>query len=405
VRELLRRRVAIERERFRRDGPAAVSWALRLTAAAVASFVVASAVFPRTEPLLAPLTALLVVQVTPISLLASGLDRVLSVVAGVSLAVGFSTVVPLEWWSLGVLIAVSILLGQAMRLGSNMVEVPISAMLVLGVGALGAESAGGQRIVETLIGAGVGVVSNLAFPPKIAADDAGNAIKALADDLARLLNRAADKLARPYLSAGEVAAESTGWLDEARRVTHDIPRVGAALLRAEQGRRLNLRALGTPNVGPGLRQGLEALEHSAISLRGMFRAVHDATADPDWPGGEIGEAVLTGLHQLFRDLAQGVSAFGELVRVEAEPGRTDATTELARVKEGLEGLHEARARLNDLLLMDASPLLVELHASLLTTVKRLLTELDLDARMRRQLRLVPMTPPLLTRATRRRPGT
>jgi hypothetical protein len=74
------------------------------------------------------------------------------------------------------------------------------------------------------------------------------------------------------------------------------------------------------------------------------------------------------------------------------------------VKEGLEGLHEARARLNDLLLMDASPLLLELHASLLSTVKRLLTELDLDARMRRQLRLVPMTPPLLTRATRRRPG-
>jgi hypothetical protein len=396
--------LAVERERFRRDGPAAVSWALRLTAAAVAGYLVASALFPRTEPLLAPLTALLVVQVTPISLLASGLDRVLSVVAGVSLAVGFSAVVPLEWWSLGVLIAMSILLGQAMRLGSNMIEVPISAMLVLGVGALGAESAGGQRIVETLIGAGVGVVSNLAFPPKIAADDAGNAIKELADDLARLLNRAADKIARPYLTAGVVASESTGWLDEARLVTHDIPRVGAALLRAEQGRRLNLRALGTPNVGPGLRQGLEALEHSAIALRGMFRAVHDATSDPAWPEGEIGEAVLTGLHQLFRDLAQGVSAFGELVRVEAEPGRTDATTELGRVKEGLEGLHEARARLNDLLLMDASPLLLELHASLLSTVKRLLTELDLDARMRRQLRLVPMTPPLLTRATRRRPG-
>jgi hypothetical protein len=48
---------------------------LRLTAAAVASYEVARLIFPGTLPLLAPLTALLVVQVTPVSLLASGSCR------------------------------------------------------------------------------------------------------------------------------------------------------------------------------------------------------------------------------------------------------------------------------------------------------------------------------------------
>src|SRR6478609_10797026 len=87
--------------RPRIDVRATVLWSLRITVAATASYVVGLLLFPGTKPLLAPLTAMLVVQVTPVSLLTSGLDRVVAVVVGVSLAVAFATVVPLEWWSLG----------------------------------------------------------------------------------------------------------------------------------------------------------------------------------------------------------------------------------------------------------------------------------------------------------------
>ena len=110
----------------------------------------ATLVFPGPPPLLAPLTAMLVVQVTPVSLLASGLDRVVAVVAGVALAVGFAAVAPLEWWSLGLLIFISLATGHLLRLGDNLLEVAISAMLVLGVGAFSAGSAAWQRIAETL---------------------------------------------------------------------------------------------------------------------------------------------------------------------------------------------------------------------------------------------------------------
>ena len=48
----------------------------------------------------------------------------------------FAVVVPLEWWSLGLLIFVSITVGQLLRLRANLVEVAISGMLVLGVGSL-----------------------------------------------------------------------------------------------------------------------------------------------------------------------------------------------------------------------------------------------------------------------------
>ena len=389
VRAAVQRRVAAEVARFRRGGRTDAFWAVRLTVTAVAAYVVASAIFPHTQPLLAPLTALLVVQVTPVSLLSSGLDRVVSVVAGVSLAVVFSTVVPLTWWSLGVLIAASLLIGQVLRLQSNLIEVAISAMLVLGVGSLGAESAAWERFTVTIVGAAVGIVANLVFPSKVATADASRAIDDLANAMSRLLLHAADELEGLGAGGADLAAHARGWLDEARAINYDMPNVGAALLRAEQGRRLNVRAVGTPDVGPGLRQGLEALEHTSVALRSMFRTVLDAATDPAWPEDEVGEEVVRELGQVFREMSAGVDAFGELVRVEADPERRVVSSEVERLQVGLEGLHEARARIQHLQLLDTGPVLSALHATLVTVITRLERELDLDERIRRQLRLLP----------------
>jgi hypothetical protein len=383
-----RTRLSRELSRLRNDGRAALLWSLRITVAAVASYVVAQFAFPETQPLLAPLTAMLVVQVTPVSLLASGIDRVVAVVAGVLVAVAFALVVPLEWWSLGLLILVSITIGQVLRLRSNLIEVAISGMLVLGVGSLSAESAAWQRIAETLVGAAVGVAVNLLFPPKVATADAGRAIYGLAASVGELLNRAADELTERVRDGRPVGSAAEGWLGEARRITYDIPPIGAALVQAEEGRRLNVRALGTADVGPGLRQGLEALEHSAVSIRSMFRALQDALRDATWLDDEGADDVLLGLAQTFREIAVGVDTFGQLVRSESDPAEPVNVAHIEALREALQGLYEARARLDDLVMADSDPTLLELHVAVLTTVKRLLREMDLDERIRRQLRLL-----------------
>lgn len=385
MRDWWRRGLTREITRLRKEGRAALLWSLRITIAAVASYVVATLFFPGTQPLLAPLTAMLVVQVTPVSLLATGLDRVVAVVAGVSLAVAFATFLPLVWWSLALLILVCITIGQVLRLRSNLIEVAISGMLVLGVGSLGAESAAWQRLTETLVGAAVGIAANLLFPPKVASGDAGRAIDGLADSLSDLLNRAADEIEE--MTSGDLGQAARAWLGEARRISHEVPQIGAVLLHAEQGRRLNVRAVGTPDVGPGLRQGLEALEHSSVTIRGMFRAVVDAAQDPAWSDDESTAQMLLALSHAFREMAAGVDAFGQLVHDEAEPARRMSAEDVRRLRETLQGLHEARARLEDLLMAVASPPLVELHAAVLSAVKRLLREMDLDERIRRQVRL------------------
>lgn len=383
-----RPRLALDLTRLRKDGRAAALWALRITVAAVASYVVATLLFPGTQPLLAPLTAMLVVQVTPVSLLASGLDRVVAVVAGVSLAVAFAAVVPLQWWSLGVLILLAIMIGQVLRLRANLIEVAISGMLVLGVGSLDAGSAAWQRITETLVGAAVGIAANLLFPPKVASADAGQAIDGLADSVGELLSRAAEELTELVAEDRDAAPAARSWLGEARRITHDIPPVGAALLHAEQGRRLNVRAVGTPNVSAGLRQGLEALEHSAVAVRSMFGAVAEGVQDASWMDDDSARDVLLGLAQTFQELAAGVDAFGQLVRDEADTARSTTSVEVHDLRAALEGLHEARARLEDVLMAGSGPELLQLHAAVLSTVQRLLREMDLDERIRRQVRLM-----------------
>jgi Aromatic acid exporter family member 1 len=384
-------RVFFSRElaRVRRDGRASVLWSLRITVAATASYVVASLFFPGTQPLLASLTAMLVVQVTPLSLLASGLDRVIAVVAGVALAVVFAAVVPLEWWSLGVLILISITIGQFLRLRANLVEVAISAMLVLGVGAFGAQAAAWQRIAETLVGAAVGIIATLVFPPKVASSDAGREIDGLADAVSELLVRAAGEL--DAMAQGEphrLSGAAREWLDDARRITHNIPVVGAALLRAEEGRRFNVRAVRTPHVEPGLRQGLEALEHTAVAIRGLMRSVAEAS-DGDWLDEDSASEVLGDLAESFRTLAAGADAFGELVRHEGDVQVSLSRDDIARLQEAQDGMVRARARL-DQALTEAQPAdVVELYAVTRATVRRLQHELGLDERVRRQLRLLP----------------
>src|SRR5689334_12511948 len=106
----------------------------KVTLAAVLAYSVADLLNTTAAPILAPLTAILIVQVTVYQTVAEGLQRVLSVLAGVVVAVALAAVVGLTWWSLGAAVAVTLVIGQILRLGPHTLEVPISAMLVLAVG-------------------------------------------------------------------------------------------------------------------------------------------------------------------------------------------------------------------------------------------------------------------------------
>jgi uncharacterized membrane protein YccC len=345
-----------------------------MTAATVVAFVVAeTAGLHSPPPLIAALTALLVVQATLSSTLVNGAQRVVSVVSGVALAVAFVAVVGLTWWSLAALVAASLVVGQLLRLGPHLVEVPISAMLVLGVGASGAESVGGGRVLETLIGAAVGMLVNVVVPPAVQTRYAAAAVEKFADEIAGLLDDAAGALL-----AGPVAVEeSTRWLQDARRLNRHVPRLDRTLAHAEESRQLNVRALGSARESAGMRAGLDALEYTSVSLRTLFRAVDDATRERTGVRDDVDHAdtVRRTTAGLLARMATVVRAFGRVLTTDPGQPRQAAADELSATLTALDG---ERARVADLLLRDPRNAggLWELNAALVTAVDRMLDELD-----------------------------
>lgn len=372
---------------------------MRLTVAAVLSYLAALLLFDTPQPLTGPLTALLVVQATLYSTLTTGLRRVLSVVAGVLLAVVLSSVVGLTWWTLGAAIGASIVIGELLRLGEHLLEVPISAMLVLGVS--GAETFAYSRVAETLVGAVVGVLVNVVLPPTVRTRSAAGSVQRVADEIARRLESVAEQL-----RDGVTTDQVRGWLEDIRGLNRYVELADRALQDLGDSRRLNPRAVGTLDPGPVLRSGLDALEHTSVALRALFRSMADgvqergesdaADADADADGAAdagYDEDLRHAFAVLLLDLSGSVRAFGAVVRAEAESaaGRTDERVTAHPVPEqplteALEALRETRARLTELLLVDvgADPGLWQVRGSLLAAVERVLVELDVEQRARRR---------------------
>ncbi len=111
------------------------------------------------------------------------------------------------------------------------------------------------------------------------------------------------------------------------------------------------------------------------------------STDGDWLTEPGASAELRRLAQALREMGAGVDAFGELVRNEGAV-RTDLSRhDVERVRTALDDLHRTKDRLAEEIASAPSTELLELRSSQRSTVKRVLRELDLDQRVRRQLRM------------------
>ncbi|MGW0821344.1 FUSC family protein [Streptomyces sp. NPDC002845] len=349
---------------------------VRSAAAATVAYVVALRFSPEVAPLTAPLTALLVVQVTLYSTLTTGIRRVNSVVAGVVLAIGFSVLVGLTWWSLALLLLASLAVGHLVRVSEFVPEVAISAMLVLGVTRVG--DTAWARVLETLIGAVVGLGFNFLLAPPVWVGAAGESIEDLARRMRQLMLRVGEE------AAGRTpAAHAAARLAEARRLDHDIVEVDAALQQAEDSLKLN------PRVREGLlhrvvlRTGLDTLEICMVVLRVIARTVADLARERE-PEPLFEPRVGAALEQLLAEIADAVVSFSVLVTTDV--GRSAESAE-ARLAAELSTARATRDKLAQLLLEEVrrDSRQWQFHGAVLTEVNRILDELDTEHRSRRLL--------------------
>ncbi|MER7684664.1 aromatic acid exporter family protein [Streptomyces sp. NPDC097610] len=347
---------------------------VRSAGAATVAYVIALRLSPEPAPLTAPLTALLVVQVTLYATLTTGIRRVNSVVAGVVVAIAFSVLVGLTWWSLALLILASLAVGHLVRVSEFVPEVAISAMLVLGVTRVG--DTAWARVLETLIGAVVGLGCNLLFAPPVWVGAAGESIEDLARRVRRLMLRMGEE------AAGRTPVEhATARLHEARRLDHDIVQVDAALRQAEDSLKLN------PRVREGLlhrivlRTGLDTLEICTVVLRVLARTLTDLAKERD-PEPLFEPQVGATLEQLLSEVGDAVVSFAVLVTTDISQNAESAE---ARLAAELSTATATRDKLAQLLLdeVQRDARQWQLHGAVLTEINRILDELDTEHRSRR----------------------
>jgi hypothetical protein len=393
------------RPRTWRDLPARLlgtaSEVLRLTTAAVIAWLIAARVTGAVYDLTSALTALLVLQASAYSTVRMGLLRVGAVLTGVLVAVALSTLAGLTWWSLGAVIAASLVLAKVFRLGAQALEVPISAMLILGV--TSPDLAAEARVAHTLVGAGVGVLFNLLLPAAVPTRRASSQVLRVAYAAAECLDEASRALAAGRVSRSDLA----GWAEQARAVSGLVARASAAVSQVEESRRLNPRALGTRNLEPVLRSGLDRLEGCVLAIRAMFVVILQelpaeppgAEQQPDRPGSPTyDEEARQAVAVVLSDVADCLRGFGQLVRAEAEDDLEEAERALAS---SLEILRETRAILTELLISRPSDDtgLWLLRGSILAAVEQVLVEVDLERRARQReewQRRSALTLPMLT---------
>jgi uncharacterized membrane protein YgaE (UPF0421/DUF939 family) len=356
----------------RRAQPSAV-YIARLTLTAVFAYLVAQQL-PGGSPrsMLAPLTALLVVQATLFHTIGSAIRRVAAVTAGVLAAVAVAAYVPFSWWVLGLLIAATMALGIVLRLREEIIEVPISAMLIF---AVPSNAAATSRITETLVGAAAGLAAGLVFAP-LRVQPAKEAVGDLSRQMADLLGQMADGLAEA--PDPRRAAE---WLDRTRALRGEIERVDDSLAQAEESVRLNPRRLRSRNPAAGLRDGVDTLERAAADMRVLARSVADS-ARIDSEHSPVKEAETRArLAAVIAELSAAVRAYGQLLETDpVSPAHAAFAAEpiTEALEDHLEEAQRQQDQLADLLSTNPAgrPEGWQLRGEILAHVDRLRSELE-----------------------------
>ncbi|MEU6096886.1 aromatic acid exporter family protein [Streptomyces sp. NPDC047079] len=338
---------------------------LRPTVAAVLAYVVALRFSTDRPPLLAPLTAVLVVQVSVYATLVTSIKRIVIVIVGLLLAVFFTNLAGLTWWSLGVLVFASLTVGHLLHLGYLVPEVAVSAMLVLGV--IHPATNALNHLTEALIGTGAGVLLNLVIPPPAYVQPAGDAVQDLATRMAGLLREVARQV-----KSGAGRDRTEAWLRSAHRLDREIIRVERELVRAEESVRFNPRARPVRHAGRVLRSGLDSLERCSVSLRTLLRSLSDLGRErqPHEPLYSPEMAAL--LYRLLNHLADAVERFGKVTAAvavaEAERAEADLAQSLSEAREVRERA-SAQLRTQD-------PSNWELNGTVLANAAHIIEELD-----------------------------
>lgn len=244
--------------------------AIKMFLAPTAAWLVCLALISGQPPIFAAIAALLVVQPSVNQSLGKAVERSAGVLIGVVLAFVLGLVLGDRQWAVLVAIVASVMLGWALRLTpGSAVQIPISAMLVLTLGG-DTEGYALYRIIETLIGAAMGLLVNAVIVPPVVLQPARSTVMRLGGDTAAIFDALADAISEPR-SRGELAA----LLNRARALHRTRIDAEEAVERGRDSLAFNLRRSQHRRVLEADAAMLARLTVLVTRVVGMTRAVHD----------------------------------------------------------------------------------------------------------------------------------
>jgi uncharacterized membrane protein YccC len=243
---------------------------LKTSVAVIAAWLSCSVLFTQPAPIFAAIAALLVVQPSVNQSIAKGLERSVGVILGVVLAYAIGFAFGTSGWVVLVAIVLALLFSWVLKLGPGSAnQIPISAMLVLSLGAMQFGYAL-DRILETIIGAAIGLAVNVLIVPPVLLQPAHLAVARLTREVAAAMERLADAL---------TVAKSLAELDELRAKARALrplrDTATDAVARGAESLTLNPRRGRNRAV---LQRDAELLDRLSIlvtRIMGMTRAVRD----------------------------------------------------------------------------------------------------------------------------------
>lgn len=243
---------------------------VKTSIAAILSWLACVALLHQPLPIFAAIAALLVVQPSVNQSLLKGIERSAGVIFGVLLAFGAGALFGHSSAIVLGIIVVSLLVAWAFRLTPGSAnQIPISAMLVIAIGN-NTPGYAANRVIETIIGAIIGLVVNYLIVPPVLLAPAHSAVAHLAAQvastlktLARALRTETDSLALNEMVV--VARQLHGLRDAANE----------ALVRAGDSLMLNPRRSRYRDQLERDRDFLTSLSVMVTRVIGMARALRD----------------------------------------------------------------------------------------------------------------------------------
>lgn len=296
-------------ERFRATKRAPLLQVLKSAVATVVAWLLAGWLIQGQPPVFAAIAALLVVQPSVNQSLGKAIERSVGVIAGVVIASLLGLVFGSSSWVILLAILVAMLAAWAARMTtatSN--QVAISAMLVLALGGTSPEYAF-DRIVETLIGAAIGIVVNALIVPPVLVAPARDQLAALGSELAASVDRLAAGLESP-----QRPADLDALMIEARLLKPMRDSADAAIADAEESLTLNPRRSAHRGDIAEQRKLLDRLGPMVTQVVGMTRAFVDHY-DDDLAGEPTVRAIADQLRRVAHDIRLAV----HLAEVDPEP--------------------------------------------------------------------------------------